>query len=336
MMADRDTASPGLREVTRVRLGTAADAAVLADLGARTFREAFGADNRPEDIALYLSRAYGVPQQTAELTDPGITTLLVEHEGQLAGYAQLRSGPAPDCVTGPAPVELWRFYVDRPWHGRGVAQALMAAVRAQAVHRGAGTLWLSVWERNERAKAFYRKCGFLDVGSQAFILGGDRQTDRVMASLLVQAPPRRLRASMPQPAFHTAEDATPSELRWASFRLMLMLGALALVVVPILRDLPLGRSSRTALLAWLLVVMALYWLYAGMGYRPLLLIQLVLFSSAAALLTLKVLLVIIDVRSLTLLWHAAQVFILVGAASAVTNLMGMLVMIWRPAGHDSS
>ncbi len=144
------------------------------------------------------------------------------------------------------------------------------------------------------------------------------------------------RVSMPQPAVHTAEQASPGELRWASFRLMLMLAALAMVAVPILRDLPLGRSSRTGLLAWLLVVLALYWLYAGLGYRPLLLIQLVLFSSAAALLSLKVLLVIIDVRSLAILRHVARGLIVVGAACAVTNLMGMLIMIWRPAAHDSS
>ena len=144
------------------------------------------------------------------------------------------------------------------------------------------------------------------------------------------------RVSMPRPAPHTAEHATTGELRWASFRLMLMLAALALVVVPILRDLPLGRSSRTGLLAWLLVVLALYWLYAGLGYRPLLLIQLVLFSSAAALLSLKVMLVIIDVRSLTILRHVARGLIVVGAACAVTNLMGMLIMIWRPTRPDSS
>ena len=32
------------------------------------------------------------------------------------------------------------------------------------------------------------------------------------------------------------------------------------------------------MVAWLLVGLALYWLYAGMGYRPLLLLQLMLFS----------------------------------------------------------
>jgi hypothetical protein len=137
-----------------------------------------------------------------------------------------------------------------------------------------------------------------------------------------------------RPAPHTAEDATPSELRAASLRLMLMLGALALLVVPLLRDLPLGRSSRTGLLAWLLVVLALYWLYAGMGYRPLLLLQLLLFSAAAALITLKVFLVIVDVRQLAILRWVARMLIMAGALCAGANLMGMLVMVWRRPRED--
>ena len=137
-----------------------------------------------------------------------------------------------------------------------------------------------------------------------------------------------------RPAPHTAEDASPAELRNASLRLMLMLGALALLVVPVLRDLPLGRSSRTGLFAWLLVVLALYWLYAGMGYRPLLLLQLFLFSAAAALLSLKIFLVIIDVRQLTILRWIARMLIMAGAFCAGANLMGMLVMIWRRPRED--
>jgi ribosomal protein S18 acetylase RimI-like enzyme len=56
----------------------------------------------------------------------------------------------------------------------------MKSVATAARARGARTLWLGVWERNERAKSFYRKCGFRDVGSQPFVLGTDVQTDRVM------------------------------------------------------------------------------------------------------------------------------------------------------------
>ena len=137
-----------------------------------------------------------------------------------------------------------------------------------------------------------------------------------------------------RPAPHTAEDASPSELRASSLRLMLTLAALALLVVPVFRDLPLGRSSRTGLLAWLLVVLALYWLYAGMGYRPLLLLQLFLFSAAAALITLKVFLVIVDVRQLAILRWVARMLIMAGALCAGANLLGMLVMVWRRPRED--
>jgi ribosomal protein S18 acetylase RimI-like enzyme len=167
-----------------IRRGTAADAGPLAQFAERTFREAFAADNRPEDLELYTFRSYGQDRQTTELNDPRIVTLLLEADRILAGYAQLRGGDPPACVPGTSPLELWRFYVDRPWQGTGAAQALMAAAEEAAVERGAGTLWLGVWERNGRGQAFYRKCGFVDVGSQPFVLGTDRQTDRVMARAL--------------------------------------------------------------------------------------------------------------------------------------------------------
>ena len=163
-----------------IRAGVATDATALAELAGRTFRETFGAGNRPEDIALHTAHAYGPSQQETELVDPDITTLLVEVDGQLAGYAQLRTGVPPACVTGEEPVELWRFYIAQPWHGRGVAQALMRKVERDAYRRGGRTLWLGVWERNDRARAFYHENGFMDVGSHVFMVGTDAQTDRIL------------------------------------------------------------------------------------------------------------------------------------------------------------
>ena len=133
----------------------------------------------------------------------------------------------------------------------------------------------------------------------------------------------------PEPNLHTAEDASPRELWRASWKLLLMLVALALLVVPLLRELPLGHGSRTGLLAWMLVALALYWLYAGMGYRPLLLLQLLLFSGAAAFLTARILLGVMDVSELGLLRAVARGMILIGAGLAGANLLAMLLLLWR-------
>jgi hypothetical protein len=115
-----------------------------------------------------------------------------------------------------------------------------------------------------------------------------------------------------------------------------MLAALGLLVVPLIRELPLGQSTRTGLLAWLLVGLAMYWLYAGMGYRPLLLLQLMLFSTAAALLSAKLLLVAIDISRLAILRYVARGLILVGAGLAIANLGVLLIMLWRRSRGDAA
>jgi ribosomal protein S18 acetylase RimI-like enzyme len=167
----------------RIRRGEARDAEALAAFASRTFADTFAAANRPEDIAAYLPSAYGIRQQSVELASEDIVTLIMETDlDTMVAYAMIRRGSVPDRVVGEAPVELWRFYVDRSWHGRGLAQRLMAAVLDGAVKLRARTLWLGVWERNERAIAFYEKCGFHDVGAHDFWVGADRQTDRIMVT----------------------------------------------------------------------------------------------------------------------------------------------------------
>jgi GNAT superfamily N-acetyltransferase len=167
-----------------LRRATPADAGVLCVFAARTFTDTYGRHNHPRNLRHHLDAAFGLEQQTRELCDPEVTTLFVHVDGHLAAYAQVRrSSPAP-CVTGPAPVELHRFYVDLAWHGLGISQHLMAAARMAALDFSGVTLWLKVWENNARAIAFYAKGGFVDVGSADFFVGSDRQRDRVLAASL--------------------------------------------------------------------------------------------------------------------------------------------------------
>lgn len=163
-----------------IRRATAVDAAALAALAERTFRDTFAAVNTPDNMAAHAAASYGVEIQLAEIASERIRTLLVEDGGITTGYAQLRLGPAPDCVKTERAVELWRFYIDRDWIGRGLAPRLMDAVVAEAAALGRHTLWLGVWEHNPRAIAFYRKCGFVEIGAHTFQLGDDAQTDRIM------------------------------------------------------------------------------------------------------------------------------------------------------------
>ena len=153
---------------------------MLAELGERTFVETFAADNRPEDMAAYLATAFGPEQQLAELTDAHSTFLIAEVDGVAAGYAKLHPGRTPESITGERPIELVRLYVSKAWLGRGVGAALMSECLDEAKRAAYQTLWLGVWERNERARAFYRKWDFREVGKHIFQLGDDPQIDILM------------------------------------------------------------------------------------------------------------------------------------------------------------
>jgi len=163
-----------------IRHAEADDAGLLAELGARLFSETFAAYNTPEDMAAYLAASFGQAQQAAELSDPCSTFLIAEIDGVAVGYARLYSGAAPDGVADEKPIELARLYASQEWFGRGVGSALMRVCIDEAQQQRYRTLWLGVWEHNNRARAFYRKWKFREVGEHIFQLGDDSQTDILM------------------------------------------------------------------------------------------------------------------------------------------------------------
>ncbi|MEJ5209766.1 GNAT family N-acetyltransferase [Denitratimonas sp. CY0512] len=164
-----------------IRAATVADAPALATLAETTFRETFGLVNTSEDMDVYCRRSYSEAIQASEITNKATITLVVDSQGCLVGYAQLRlAAPAPRCVPGMTRGEIHRIYVTGEYHGKGVAQALMDSSISALRQRGCSIAWLGVWEKNPRAISFYRKLGFVEVGEHVFQLGTDSQRDIVM------------------------------------------------------------------------------------------------------------------------------------------------------------
>ena len=174
-----------------VRRAVAEDSALLASIGARTFRDTFAAENDPDDLERYISDAFAPETLAAELAAPGATFLLAYDEAlnrdRPVGYAKLLAGRADDSVRGPTPVELVRLYVEADAIGGGYGAALMQACLDEAARGGFETLWLGVWEQNQRARRFYERWGFTAVGVHDFVIGRDVQTDIVMERPVNQA-----------------------------------------------------------------------------------------------------------------------------------------------------
>lgn len=155
------------------------DAALLAEIGAKTFYETFASRNTPENMRLYLASSFGRELQAAELEDPDSVFLIAELDGAPCGYAKLNSGAAPSCVESSRPMEIVRIYVLKDHLGKGIGAALMQACLDESNQRGKDVIWLGVWEHNEQAIEFYRKWKFKEVGTHTFQLGNDPQLDLI-------------------------------------------------------------------------------------------------------------------------------------------------------------
>lgn len=169
----------------RVRALEPDEAARFTEFAERLFRETYANEYDAEDIDAYVAHAFSPALQAAELTELGGRVLVLEDKlNGLLGYAHLRQTSAPDALAGHFALEISRFYVDRRWHGSGLARVLMSACIAEARSRGADALWLLVYQHNSRAVAFYEKSGFRRTGTQPFRLGRRVDDDWVMVRVV--------------------------------------------------------------------------------------------------------------------------------------------------------
>ena len=155
-----------------------ADALEFATLAEALFRDAFEKSNDIVQINAYCAEHYSEAIQRQEIETPHMSVYFVEVAGSVVGYLQLE---VIDDV-----VFLHRFYVDRPWHGRGIAQQMMEFCAGFAAAAGAHCIRLATWVENRRAISFYRNAGFRIVGEQPFILGTEVQDDYLLERPVAQ------------------------------------------------------------------------------------------------------------------------------------------------------
>ena len=169
-----------------IRKAELKDAALLAELGARAFREAFDGTAAESDLNIHIAEHFSMERSIKELSDKESIFLLASIEGEPGGYAFLKGNRPPPSRLGTdeRALEIVRFYTLKKWWGGGVGPSLMDKCLQLARREGFAAIWLSSWKQNARGNAFYRKWRFKVVGEKAFTVGTDIQRDFIMARLL--------------------------------------------------------------------------------------------------------------------------------------------------------
>jgi GNAT superfamily N-acetyltransferase len=128
----------------------------------------------------FLEEAFGpAGRMERDFADPSIRWRVAAIDNKPIGYAKLSPLVAPAPAPQPGAMELQQIYVLKPWHGRGVAEELMGWAIEAARDEGAPEIYLAVFDHNARAKRFYTRHGFSEVGRCAFRLGDRVDDDRV-------------------------------------------------------------------------------------------------------------------------------------------------------------
>jgi len=167
-----------------VRKALPKDLDLLIKLGKRCFYEAFADVTTPDDMQAYLSSTFQKTAIKTQLLDERSLIFIADVGADPAGYVYSYPAVPPQCISDKSAIKLERLYLRKRYYGRAVGDALMQTSVEESRSRGYHSVWLSSWELNDRANAFYKKWQFKAVGNQKFTVGSDIQNDFILSRKL--------------------------------------------------------------------------------------------------------------------------------------------------------
>ena len=164
-----------------LRAGTPADAATRAARAMPVCLDSYAADGVRPDLAREALREYATEAFDARLREPQRRFVLAARGTRLLGFAELTLANDAAPAGGAMGAELIRLYVQPAAQGSGLGRQLIRAAEALGTHAGLAALWLTAWDGNQRALAFYAREGYADIGATSYSFEGNSYGNRVLA-----------------------------------------------------------------------------------------------------------------------------------------------------------
>jgi ribosomal protein S18 acetylase RimI-like enzyme len=163
-----------------IRKATISDLEIIQQISKQTFLETFSEVNTPENMENYVRENFNSVQVASEINNRESAFYLASLENEIIGYMKLNFGDAQTEKQKENNLEIHRIYVLQAFHGKKIGQLLLDEAIKIAQQTGIESIWLGVWEENQRALQFYSKNGFVEFDKHIFTLGNDVQTDLLM------------------------------------------------------------------------------------------------------------------------------------------------------------
>lgn len=152
----------------------------LQDIAIETFRATYTGTSDDNDMELYITDAFSLPQLQASLTHTDTAYYFLYKGAHIVGYCKIVWGEKPPQLPEENWARLERIYIRQPYWRQGVGTVMLQMITERIQQRQVKNLWLGVWEKNQRAIQFYEKNGFQNAGIIYFPFGNSIDTDFLM------------------------------------------------------------------------------------------------------------------------------------------------------------
>lgn len=141
---------------------------LLSEIGKLSFIESHGNSAKTEDINSYVNEKYNDNSFKEELTDEKNIYHIIYSDKQPAGYSKIifntpYAGSEIKNIT-----KLERIYLLKEFYDLKLGLELFQFNINLAKRNDQRGMWLYVWKENHRAVNFYKKNGFIIIGSHDF------------------------------------------------------------------------------------------------------------------------------------------------------------------------
>lgn len=144
------------------------DSSLLSEIAIQTFIESHGNSARPEDISAYIAAKYSEAIFEKELFDKKNNYHFIYYSNRVAGYSNLILNFPYQGSELTNIAKLERIYLLQEFYNLKLGAEFFQFNIDLAKQNDQKGIWLFVWKENQRAVNFYKKFGFVIIGSYDF------------------------------------------------------------------------------------------------------------------------------------------------------------------------
>lgn len=145
-----------------IRKANVNDAATLALLAQMTFKEAFEHFwSDKQVLKKYFKSTFSVEKMRSSVGKENNVFWIAFADELPVGYAKLKKYCPYEDLEDKSPAQLQKIYILDHYIGNKIGTQLQDALFDEVRRLGIKTLWLAVWDANDKGVRFYERHGFV-------------------------------------------------------------------------------------------------------------------------------------------------------------------------------